>query len=92
MESKIKNKSGDLQKVTKKDLQDMLLNANRHLDIFRNGVFNTLVSLKYVKEDTLDIDNDLFTSFTNCINDLENKLSVIVSKLNLKLGDVVKNE
>lgn len=83
----------DISKCSKSELLTLLNNANQRLDILRNGIFNIMVTMKYVPKDEFNINSDVdFHNFNNSLKLLENKFSDLVNKLDLKIGDVIKNE
>lgn len=73
--------------MTKKDFQSLLLNTNHRMDVFRNGIFNAVISMRFVKTDDIKISKSEVDKFNKLITDLENSLSSFISKLNLKIGD-----
>lgn len=87
-----KVKETNLKVSGKKELLGLFQNANVRLDILRNGIFNIMVSMRYVKENEFNVADTDFDNFNNAIKYVENKFNEIVKKLDLKLGDVIKNE
>lgn len=87
----MKNKEEN-KKVSKSELLTCYNNMNQRLDILRNGIFNIIVSMKYITRKEFDITDVDIHNFNNSLKLLEKKFSDFVTKMDIKFKDVIKDE
>lgn len=78
--------------VSKSELLTAYSNTNARLDVLRNGIFNIIVSLRYVNRDEFNIKDIDLHNFNNSLKLLEKKFSDLVKAMDIKFKEVIKDE
>lgn len=87
----MKKKQTNNSIVTKDEFVRKLGVSNYKLDLVRNGIFNISLSMRYLGSADLDVKQSDMSDLEIRINELQEMVNKLVVKLNLRIGDLNKN-